>query len=79
MATEEKIGWVRECATFEDGVRYWASLRDPLSFNAWQQGVSQLRALFINDPNLPPTGPDYTSVVSALWREVTHDTHGPEW
>ena len=61
------------------GVNFWASRRETLTFNDWQQGVSQIRTLFKDGPNLPQAGPGYTAVVSALWKEVMGDIHGPDW
>ena len=79
MATEDELAQIQQCDSFTEGIRFWATQRDPLPFNVWQQGVSQVRGLFKDDPGVPVPGPDFTAVVSALWKEVMTDIHGPEW
>ena len=66
MATESELVEVQKLASFNDGMRYWASQREPVSFNTWQEAVSQIRKLFLEDPELPPTGPDYTQRMASL-------------
>ena len=79
MATEDELARIEQCDSLAAGIRFWATLHEPLTFNDWQQGVSQIRTLFKNDPNLLQAGPDYTAAVSALWREVMGDIRGPDW
>ena len=78
MATEEELSKAQEAATFLEGLRFWASQRDPVSFNTWQVVVSQMRKHFPDDPDLP-SGPDYAQKVSSWWNDVMIDTHGPDW
>ena len=81
MATVEELELVREEDSFLGGLRLWASKREPLPFNVWQQGFAQIRAIFLerNDPDLPQPGPDYTSIVSALRDEFMVEIRGPNW
>ena len=79
MATESELVEVKECANFLEGLRYWAYQKDPVTFNSWQEAVSQIRKLFTSDPDLPVTGPDYTQRMASLWRETMVEIHGPDW
>ena len=40
MATVEELELVREEDSFLGGLRLWASKREPLPFNVWQQGFA---------------------------------------
>jgi hypothetical protein len=79
--TVEELELISKEERFLDGLRLWATKRDPLPFNIWQQGFAQIRNVFQQrgDPDVPRAGPDYTSIVSALRDEIMEDIHGPLW
>ena len=55
MATVSELQEVRDKRSFEEGLRFWASLREPIPFNVWQQGFAQIRNVFQErgDPEVP--------------------------
>ena len=81
MATEAELTEIAaECKTFEEGLQQWASGNEPMSFNRWQKGCSQIRLLFTSDAERPdPAGPNYTATISGLWKDIMLQLHGPDW
>ena len=80
MATVSELEQVRQQTSFVAGLKFWATLREPIPFNVWQQGFSQIRTVFMDrDPDAPQPGADYTAVVSAMRDELMEEIHGPFW
>ena len=80
MVTDEKLEVIRGLPSFRQALLLWASQRNAVGFNEWQQAVSQIRPLFPEDEEAPPKGDrDYNHKVASLWREIMRDVHGPDW
>ena len=56
MVTDEELEIIRNQPTFYNALVWWASQRDAVVFNVWQQAVSQIRPLFPEDAEAPPKG-----------------------
>ena len=79
--TPEEFRDVRQFATLDDALQYWASSRDPVIWNDWQPVFGQIRRLFLGkDPQVQQvSSADLARESSAAWKRTMEALHGSDW
>ena len=66
MVTDDELEVIRGLPSFRQALVLWASQRNAVGYNEWQQAVSQIRPLFPEDEEAPPKGDrDYNQKVAS--------------